>query len=477
MGSPNYSIKVHEHCRITPPVPSVTHSSSLPLTSFDLLWLKFHPAESIFFYSFPTPNTDDYSSYFFDKVVPKLKTSLSLTLQHFLPLTGNIVWPHDSEIPIVKYTPGDEGISLVIAESDADFNHLLDNSSPHEAIESRSFVPHVESSDSIASLISVQVTLIQNGGFCIAFSTHHAFVDGISAVMFIKAWGCISHQVVVGQEESPSLVPELVPFFDRDVIKDTTGRDLFFKYNKEGRSLKILSIFQPKVENSARATFELTCTDIEKLKKMVLFKWDKVVAEEESIITSSKPLYLSSFVVASAYVSVCIAKAIQGVDKDKQKFAFSFMEDCRGRSEPPIPGNYFGNCVWGHFVDSNPMDYTKEDGVIIVAKNIHSKIKILNNKRIREEGYEDVMSKLWALSGDGVNIIAVMGSNRFGMYDIDYGWGRPSKVEMTSVDKGLVFSISDSKGGKGGAEIGLVLNNRVMELFSTFFHAGLLCID
>ncbi|KAK7287263.1 hypothetical protein RIF29_00447 [Crotalaria pallida] len=493
MASPKYSIKIHEHCRVAPLGASSTHSS-LPLSFFDLSWLRFHPVECTYFYPFPFP-LENPSSYFFEKVVPRLKTSLSLTLQHFLPLAGNFVWPHDSETPIVKYTTlgDDEGVSLVIAESDADFNHILNNSSsPHDdAIESRSFVPHLESSHSFAHVISLQVTLFQKSGFCIGISTHHAFLDGKSAITFTKAWASMCSSSL--ESSSPSLDPEFEPFFDRNVIKDPTGLNLYFtnnwsevaklfppedddnNNNNATRSLKILP-FKPRVEDSIRATFELTRTNLENLKKRVLSKWDTVVIDDEVVFEELlKPQFLSSFVVACAYVSVSIAKAIHGIDKKKEKFAFSFTVDFRARLKPPIPANYFGNCVLGESVDTHPTDYIKEDGFVIVAKKFHNKLKKLDNEVV-EDVVKNVVTKFTALASEGVEIIGIVGSNRFGMYGIDFGWGKPVKVDIASVDRSLVFSIIDNKDGNGGIQVGLVLNKHVMDLFSTLFHAGL-CIN
>ncbi|KAE9595274.1 hypothetical protein Lal_00018897 [Lupinus albus] len=464
------SIKIHEHCHVPPP-PTLTHSS-LPLTLFDLFWLRFHPVERIFYYSFPSPNTD--SSFFFQKLVPTLKTSLSLTLQHFLPLAGNIVWPSDSETPFVQYNPGDDGVSLVIAESDLDLKHVLENS-PNDAALSHSFVPHLESSDSLASVISLQVTLFPNSGFSIGISTHHAVLDGKSSTMFIKAWASLCQQ----DQEPTCLVPELVPFFNREVIKDQPSLHIFSetlsKLFPNDRTLKILP-FQPKLEDSVRATFNLTREDLEKIKKRVLSKWDKVVIDEEESNLYPKPNTLSTFVLTCSYVSVCTAKAIQGVENNRNKFALAFTVDCRNRLlEPPIPTNYFGNCVWGHLVDTKPTDYTEEDGVVIVAKNIYNKIKMISDNGV-VEGAKNIVTRFKSLSSEGVDIMSIAGSTRFGVYGIDFGLGKPNKVEITSVDRSLTFGIADSKDGNGGVEVGLVLNKNVMKIFHTLFHAGL-CID
>ncbi|OIW16742.1 hypothetical protein TanjilG_14512 [Lupinus angustifolius] len=479
MASNKNSIKIHDHFNVTPP-SSATHLS-LPLTYFDVFWLRFHPVERTFFYSFPSQHTDP--SFFYDQVVPKLKTSLSLTLQHFLPLAGKIVWPEDSEKPIIQYNPGDDdGVSLVIAESDANFNDILDNS-PHEASESRSFVPHLESSDSSASVISIQITLFPNSGFCIGITAHHAILDGKSSTMFIKAWASLSQT----SEESSPLVQELEPLFDREVIKDPKGLDTVFTNHWKNiasmldpsdtnnkKSLEILShAFPPKVEDSLRATFDLTRSDLEKIKKRVLSKWDTIVYEEESNNSNPypKPHALSTFVATCAYVTVCIAKAFQESEKEKHKFWFAFTVDCRSRLEPPLPDKYFGNCVCGHVTDTKTEDFTNEDGLVLVAKKIYSTIKKIEKGAL--DGIEDLFSTYSSLMGENVVGIGVAGSNRFSVYGTDFGWGSPTKVEIPSVDRGVTIGIAESKDGKGGIQVELVLKKNVMGLFHTLFHAGL----
>ena len=64
-----------------------------------------------------------------------------------------------------------------------------------------------------------------------------------------------------------------------------------------------------------------------------------------------------------------------------------------------------------------------------------------------------------------------------GVYEIDFGFGRPAKVEITSIDRGLTIGLTESKDLKGSIEFGLVLDKHVMDLFQTIFHEGLLCFD
>ncbi|KAI4352458.1 hypothetical protein L6164_006708 [Bauhinia variegata] len=377
-------------------------------------------------------------------LVPKLKHSLSLTLQHFLPLAGNIVWPSNSQKHIIKYTPGD-GVSLVIAESDADF-YLLSEKSPIEAIKSRHLVSHLDSSDSICSVISPQITLFPNRGFCNGVSAHHAALDGKSTIIFMNAWAYICQNGA----ELPSLLPELEPFLNREVIKGPDGLDVLLinqweklsaiidPSNLNQRSLKISSSVPPTLDQSLRATFELTHSDLEKIKNRMLATWDK--GHERN----SKQQWQVSLWINGGLLS---------------------------RLEPPIPDNYLGNCVFPHAVNVQPEEFTKENGLISVAKKIYSKVKMLDKGVL--DGIDDLFTRWISLISEGAQGIRVAGSTRFGVYRTDFGWGRPIKVEITSIDRGLTMAFAESRDGNGGIEIGLVMNKHEMNAFATIFHEGL----
>ncbi|KAG4914791.1 hypothetical protein JHK87_052348 [Glycine soja] len=74
-----------------------------------------------YFYEFPHS-----SNHFLQTVLPNLKHSLSLTLQHFFPFTGNLVFPPKPQFPYIHYTH-ENSISFTIAESTAEFPLLIAN--------------------------------------------------------------------------------------------------------------------------------------------------------------------------------------------------------------------------------------------------------------------------------------------------------------------------------------------------------------
>ena len=397
------------------------------------------------------------------------------------------MWPNSSSKPVVQYTPGD-AVSVVLAESEADFDHALDNA-PKEASESRCLVPHLESLDSRASVMALQITLFPNRGFAIGISTHHAVLDGKSSTLFIKAWASLCKTNDDHSESSsstPSLPPELEPFFDRTVIEtvsvfgSSSSNDKplpkkWFGEDSDPRCLKLLP-FPPRLEDHVRGSFVLTGADLDKLRNRVLSKWDSVdIVEEESNANSgvsSKPTKLSTFVLTCAYATVCIAKAWHGVEKEKNKFCFGFTVDCRSRLQTPIPENYFGNCVWGHLADAKPSEFIEEEGFVIIAKSIHNKIKEMLDEGVFH-GADITARRFITLAKEGFETFGIVGSNRFGVYGNDFGWGKPSKVEIVSIDRAVTIGLAENRDNKGGAEVGVVLKKPVMKLFATLFYGGL----
>ncbi|KAL5095792.1 hypothetical protein RYX36_000119 [Vicia faba] len=98
---------------------------------------------------------------------------------------------------------------------------------------------------------------------------------------------------------------------------------------------------------------------------------------------------------------------------------------------------------------------------------------MINEKGIFEEMIFDIFDRFKTLNNERYEIFGVAGSNRFCVYKNDFGYGRPEKVEIVSIDRDLSIGFGDSKDGNGGVEIGLVLNKHVMDLFSILFLEGL----
>ncbi|KAF9674770.1 hypothetical protein SADUNF_Sadunf10G0161500 [Salix dunnii] len=469
--APSNSVKILELRQVAPACSSTDQSNTeltLPLTFMDALWLKFPPAESIFFYEL----TESSPTVFISIILPKLITSLSRALVSFLPLAGNLIWPQDSPRPVILYTPND-AVSLTIAESSADFGRLSSNEI-REAIESHPYIPELCISDTKASVLALQITLFPNKGFCISFVTHHAVLDGKTTAVFIKAWAHICKHLELGKiDQPPSLPDELIPSFDRSVIKDVAGletahlnywlemNEVVLKSNP--RSLKVLpNIGGPEPSDLVRATFELSREDIKFLRKKVQSQFDSILKEERN---ETKQLHLSTFVLTCAYTLASMMKA-RGGDGIKKVF-FLFSVDLRSRSlDPPIPNNYFGNCIGSQHVVAEARIFMEENGLAMIAEKFSEIIKGMETRGLFV-GAKERLAELASLE-PGTQCLGVAGSTRFDFYRSDFGWGEPEKVEIASIDRTNSVSLVESRDRKtGGVEIGLVLKRHEMETFAS----------
>ncbi|KAK8470026.1 hypothetical protein PHAVU_004G040101 [Phaseolus vulgaris] len=155
--------------------------------------------------------------------------------------------------------------------------------------------------------------------------------------------------------------------------------------------------------------------------------------------------------------------------KEENMF-FVFGIDCRSRLDPPIPATYFGNCVGGGSFVVPTKKLVEKDGFICALEGI---VETLN--RVKEEGVLKG-AETWGAGMDKLRdtiIFSTTGSPLLEIYSIDFGWGRPKKMDIISTDKTRAFSLSESRDISGGIEIGLVLSKAEMEDFSTLFVQGL----
>ncbi|KAI9120967.1 hypothetical protein K1719_008000 [Acacia pycnantha] len=449
-------VKVVEVCTVEPPPSSAAATPiSLPLTFFDIRWLRFPPLECLFFYQYPhSPSS------FFHHLLPKLKHSFSLTLQHYLPLAGNLTWPHNSPSPTVNYVPGDS-VSFTVAQSQSNFTHLS-SSNLREASKFNLLTPRLVVSQEKASVLALQVTLFPNSGFSLGLTIHHAFMDGKSAISVLKLWAYFCSNTDQEAANSSLGVPQqLLPFYDRTVIKDPFGiydrfvnEVLDYGGGQNNRSL-ILWNWDHKVPSEAvRGTFELTREHIEILKKYAQPKL-------------KNNGHVSTFSVTYTYVGCCLVKAEQ---TKSEKVNFVFAVDCRGRSDPPIPSTCFGNCLVGQsaITETKAILENEELGIVYAVEAVSEAMKRLEMGLVRGADSWGSRKKM-GTSGNNERGLSISGSPRFEVYSVDFGWGRPVKVDIVSIDKTRAFSICESRDGDGGVEIGLVLNRCDMEAFSNVF--------
>ncbi|XP_023639004.1 BAHD acyltransferase At3g29680 [Capsella rubella] len=453
------ALKVTKISRVNPTRNSSHDSNNslvYPLTFFDLRWLKFHPTERVIFYKL---NTNSSPESFHSMILPKLEHSLSIVLGHYLPLAGRLTWdPKDPKPYIVVSTQ--DSVSLTVVESDADFSRISGKGLRPET-EIRALVPESSVFCESPSLLSLQVTFFPNQGFCIGVSAHHSIMDGKTMVRFIKSW---AHICKHGSMDLPN---DLTPFLDRSVINVPSSLDAkilellsYFSKEKDNfKSLKLVPIEEISPDY-VRVTLELNRENIEKLRER---------AKRESA-RSHLELHLSTFVIANAYMWTCLVKT-RGGDVNRP-VRFMYVADFRNRFDPPVPDTYFGNCVFpigcfGYKADV----FLGEDGYVTAVEILSDSIRSIGSQEM--ETICDLYIDGTKSVKPGTQTSSIAGSNRFGLYGSDFGWGKPCNSEIVSINRNEAISMSERTGESGGVETGLCLKKCEMDIFLSLFQTGL----
>ncbi|KAG4384552.1 hypothetical protein AAZX31_13G285100 [Glycine max] len=444
-------------------VPAVRTTTSLPLTFLDLPLAGPIYVRRQFFYHFPNSTL-----HFCETILPCLKTSLSQTLQHFFPLAGNLICPPTPHKPFIRSTD-DDSVTLTIIESEADFNHLSSNH-PKSIKDLDHLVPKLTCTNThdgtfVFPLVALQATVFPNHGLCIAITYCHVMDDSCCS-HFMKSWSSICRSGGVDF----TLVEKSPPCFDREVLKDPKGLEaIFLRYYLENRSTwkdKLIgktSEIAGGNEDYFKATIVFGRDDIEGLRIWVLNQWKN----SDEFIT---PQYLSKFVVTCAFVWVCMVKTRcrNDAEDDVQEDYFFFGANCRDRLEHPVPKTYFGNCLTLCSAMLKRKDLKGEGGFLNAVKLIEKEVTDLKSDLFKDaENWRESFTKMFVLE----TILMVTGSPKFGVYETDFGFGRPTKVEMVHSFKGM--SLAESGDEEGGLEVGLVCTSTEIEYLNSVIEQGL----
>ena len=465
-------VKVVKHCYVCPPKGSVP-TTNIPLSFLDMYWITCPTARRFFFYNFPHS-----TQHFIDNIFPTLQQSLSLTLQHFFPLAGNLILPSQpNHKPYLLYTSDDDGRDdlpqLIVAVAESSSNQLkhdyfdilvADYPKIRDAKVFYPLVPNFPKSRLLPDgarafpLLGIQITLFPNRGLCVCVAFHHAVADGKAAHHFIKSWATASKRI-----PTPTSALSL-PYLDRTIVKhrnESNINSIFLSALSSWSSFPIVEkpIIHIAPLNTNRATFVITKNQIQKLKALVT--------------SSSSSLRVSGFIVACSLIWSCMIKSsitTQETNDRDEIFYLLFVGDCRNRLMEPLPPTYFGNSLDICIVELKKKELLKEDSIVGVVEAVGNKVKELEKEplKIVEKWFSE-----WRRCDETKRLITVAGSPKLRVYDTDFGWGRPCKSEVLHVDNSKGISLQESRDEEGGIEISLGLTKNRMDRFISIWENSL----
>ncbi|XP_050878492.1 coumaroyl-CoA:anthocyanidin 3-O-glucoside-6''-O-coumaroyltransferase 1 [Lathyrus oleraceus] len=373
--------------------------------------------------------------------------------------------------PFILCTQNDS-VNFTIIESSADFKHLSTFNHPKNIKDFDHLFPKlthktipddidIESNKTfIFPLLALQVSVFPGHGVCIGITFCH-LMDGISCTHFMNFWSLI-HRRGDGVELKPP------PCFDRDILKDPKRLEEVFSsyYFSNRKTWKDKSIVGSKTsEEYVKAITVFEKEEIEKMKRWVLSKWIK---DDEEI--TAAPQFLSKFVVTCGFVwAIMIKTMYRNDDNDDERIEnFFFAGNCRENLGYPIPEGYFGNCLALHHASLKRKDMKGENGFLNAVKVIEKAVTEMKNEPFKDA--DEWMVKYIKMFEIG-NIFSVRGSPKFNVYEIDFGFGKPVKVE--TMHSSRVMSLAESRDEEDGLEVGLVFKIEEYEYFCSLREQGL----
>ncbi|XP_040243739.2 phenolic glucoside malonyltransferase 2 [Aegilops tauschii subsp. strangulata] len=401
--------------------------SSLPLTFFDVLWLNSPPVERVFFYRLAA-DAD------VPAILSNLRTSLPQALHAYYPLAGRLrLTPGTADRYEIYYQPGD-GVTFTVAEyrDDVDIDELVVDK-PREVCKIGPLAPPLPKGGPVLAL---QATVLHRG-LTIGVAVHHAACDGAISTRFLHTWAAAGTGVVA---PSP-------PVIDRTLIKDATGLyDVFVKAMPSADEMEHVK----ELDDKLLATFTLSKQDIQRVKDVVA---------SEAARRGAPPPRCSSLVATFGFMWSCYQRARDdaGSNGGDRPTYLVFPVDHRARMKPPVPDEYLGNCVGGA-MHAAPMDQLAEAGAsglfvacTALAAAIEEAVRGIRSPETialwLDKFREAAVAGMWTVAG----------SPRFRVYDVDFGFGRPAKVEIVSVARTGAMAVAESRSSSGGIEVGISL--------------------
>jgi hypothetical protein len=441
------------HTSLVAPSPAGTalQERSLPLTYLDAVWLLAPPVERVFFYANATGND----------VLSNLKDSLSRTLRDFYPFAGRLrLTPGTPNRHELHYKPGD-GVNFTVAE----YHHAgFDELAKDDPTEVAKILPLVPTLQAGGTLLAVQATML-SGGLALGVTFHHGACDGVSSTHFLRTWAWAAAAYAGANAPQP-------PVIDRTFIRDRDDLyDTFAPHRQssgdEDDGGKPLGVISPDVQQLL-ATFTLSKEHLQRIKEAVARE-----AEHRGVPTPRS----TSIVAAFGFIWHCHVRAKQGSEGEAaassggggDRAHLLFPADHRARLDPPVAEKYLGNCVGPCFVSAlrKEVAAASTDGLFTACAAVAASIDTVMRA---EPGYWDgIMERLIEVFSAAELPLTVAGSPRFRVYDTDFGFGRPVKVDVVSVVRTGAISVAEARGGGGGVEVGISLPADGMERFRECF--------
>ncbi|MED6119801.1 hypothetical protein PIB30_015097 [Stylosanthes scabra] len=407
---------------IKPSSPTPNHLRCYQLSFLDQISpMVYNP--TVLFYSFHQINASTTTT-----ISNHLKKSLSLALTHFYPLAGRI----DGGKGFVDCI--DEGVPFIETKvKNCKLAEVVHNPIPGEL---NHLVPF--KLNNITNIIfGVQLNVFQCGGVAIGACLSHQIADALSFFKFLNSWSSIAAKN--GNLPNPQFL----------------SSKLFPPINTSG--------FDPRsgitTENVVCKLFVFDSSVVETLRDNCAIENHGDNGEEKR---PTRVEALSAF-IWSRYVAVTRDhKGCYG-NKKRRMHVVVHAVNLRPKMEPPLPDDSFGNY---YRISMTIPSLDHEEKCYGFVKQVRDQIKKIDKEYIRklQEGKEHLnflkdSSERVLVKGELVSF-SFTSLCRFPLYDVDFGWGKPTWVGSPALTfKNLVVFCDTKIGGAIEAYVSLSMED------------------
>ncbi|XP_019094363.1 PREDICTED: coumaroyl-CoA:anthocyanidin 3-O-glucoside-6''-O-coumaroyltransferase 2-like [Camelina sativa] len=179
--------------------------------------------------------------------------------------------------------------------------------------------------------------------------------------------------------------------------------------------------------------------------------------------------------VAKGHFGETLTEA-SGKDGHKDEvFHLMINVDCRNRLKyaeaEPIPQTYFLNCMAPGIVSVKKRDLLGHKGVLAASDALTARIRdMLSNDLLKTAPSWGQGVRKWAMSRFQTS---VAGAPKLRMYDMDFGSGKPCKMDIANIETGGSIALAESRDGSNGNEIGIALEKKTMDAFAMILQEGI----
>ncbi|KAJ8747086.1 hypothetical protein K2173_008885 [Erythroxylum novogranatense] len=417
----NLEVELLFHDLIKPTCPTPQHNRYHQVSCIDQMMLPIYMPWILYY-----PANDSKTKK--EEICDSLKRSLSEALTIFYPLAGRF--------QANKFVDcNDEGVYFVEAKAKCNLLDILQNPNFYDINKLLPFEP-----DHASDMVAVKVTHFDCGGMSIGFGMSHQMGDALSSVLFLQSWAAISR----GDNDTA-----IVPLFDSAKYfapVDLPEFDTGFEYIKEAVVTK---------------RFVFDASSLSALRDRYVYRNN---IHEETI----RPTRIEAL---TAFLWSRIKTITQVKASTNKVFTAYHPVNLRPRLNPPLSAQHFRNIIVEpeivEIVDNSRESWSDD----LMVRKVRETVRKVNAEYVKnlqaDNAYFHMMNERSEKTIKGEVVpFNFTSCCRFPIYDIDFGWGKPTWVSSGKWPFGNFAAFFDTKEG-GGIEAWITVLRQEMARLET----------